>query len=79
MAKQSLRAIFAEVDRPRGGHKCMTCVALEELQGDDRAALVEWLGDRRFTAPLISEALNRFGLKVTRSSVQRHRRECPVQ
>lgn len=63
------------VDVRRPGHACRTCRALEALEGDDRAALVEWLRDRDVSARMITQAVSAYGLDITQASVMRHRRE----
>lgn len=63
----------------RGGHSCQTCDALAVLTGDDRDALVEWLEDRSVSTRMIHLALDGVGIKATKASIARHRREHPVE
>ena len=78
MGRVALRELLEQSQVPRGGHPCRTCLALEQLQGDDREALLQFLNSEA-SARAIALALQKFGLDVTRSSVARHRREHPVQ
>ena len=70
---------MARVPPTKGGHLCLTCDALDTLKGDDRDALVEWLKDKSINNRMIFEACSGYGLKITRSSIARHRREHSVE
>lgn len=72
----SLRKIFDSVERPRVGHKCLTCTILGELQGDDRVVLEEWLGDLSKSASMIKTGLGNYGYTISTTALSRHRREC---
>lgn len=72
----SLRKAFASVERPRVGHKCLTCKIISELQGDDRVVLEEWLGDPSKSASMIRSGLLAYGYGISTTALSRHRREC---
>ena len=68
--------MFADVQKPRVGHKCYTCKILMELQGDDRVVLEEWLSDRSKSAGMIRKGLANYGYEISTTALSRHRREC---
>lgn len=72
----SLRKVLDSVERPRVGHKCLTCRILRELQGDDRVVLEEWLGDLSKSASMIKAGLGQYGYSISTTALSRHRREC---
>ena len=72
----SLRKILDSVERPRVGLRCRTCSILEQLQGDDRVVLEEWLGDLSKSASMIKAGLGQYGYTVSTTALSRHRREC---
>lgn len=72
----SLRKIFDTVERPHVGIKCRTCTILEELQGDDRVVLEEWIADLSKSASMIKTGLAAYGYTVSTTALSRHRREC---
>lgn len=59
------------------GVRCYTCVAVEQMDEEDRVVFEEALDNRSLTNPMIARALRAAGYDVSRGSLARHRRgEC---
>ena len=80
MGSSPLRSFIEEAKNPDQPVKCRSCRLLLELEGDDRAAFSEALGDPEIAATMISKALEGYGVRLSASAITRHRRECgPIQ
>jgi len=74
MAKLSLEATLQSLEEVRTGFPCKTCVIIRGLDKDDRETLVGWIDNPDMKTSMIVRALASYGIRVSASSVSRHRR-----
>lgn len=76
MAELSLRSLIDNEAQKAKPVKCRTCLLLQDLTGDDRAALKEALESDHLSNTVIAGALASYGVRISGSAISRHKREC---
>jgi hypothetical protein len=69
-----LRERLAESKRSPAGPRCLLCLLLSQMSGDDLDILEEALKSPAFTSRQIATALEAEGYEIRMRSISRHRR-----